>query len=69
MQLVSECGSVIGVDYFVLIKRHGFGTTIAEQSTNGPVANLDGQDGTTLKEWLKDNKHIKAVIQDRTNAY
>ena len=34
-----------------------------------PVAILDGRDGTTLKEWLKNNQHIKAVTRDRASAY
>jgi transposase len=30
---------------------------------------LDGRDGKTLREWLKNNKHIKIITRDRASAY
>jgi len=33
------------------------------------VAVLDGRDGKILREWLKNNKHVKAVTRDRASAY
>lgn len=69
LQPVPECGSVIGVDDFALKKRHTYGTIIVDQATHRPVAILDGRDGMTLKEWLKNNKHIKTVTRDRASAY
>jgi transposase len=30
---------------------------------------LDGRDGESLKEWLRNNKHIKIVTRDRASAY
>ena len=69
LQLVSECGSVIGVDDFAFKKRHTYGTIIVDQATHRPVAILDGRDGMTLKEWLKNNKHVKTVTRDRASAY
>jgi transposase len=69
LQPVAECGSVIGVDDFSFKKRHTYGTIIVDQATHKPVAILDGRDGTTLKEWLSRNKHIKAVTRDRASAY
>lgn len=69
MQPVSECGSVIGVDDFAFKKRHTYGTMIVDQATHRPVAILDGRDGITLKEWLKNNRHIKTVTRDRASAY
>lgn len=69
MQPVSECGSVIGVDDFAFKKRHTYGTIIVDQATHRPVAILDGRDGMILKEWLKNNQHIKAVTRDRASAY
>ncbi len=33
------------------------------------MAILDGRDGKTLKEWLSNNKHVKAVTRDRASAY
>lgn len=69
LQSISECGNVIGVDDFAFKKRHTYGTIIVDQTTHKPVAILDGRDGTTLKEWLRNNKHIKAVTRDRASAY
>ena len=69
LQPVTECGSVIGIDDFAFKKRHTYGTIIVDQATHKPVAILDGRDGMTLKEWLKNNKHIKAVTRDRASAY
>lgn len=69
LQSVSECGSAIGVDDFAFKKRHTYGTIIVDQVTHRPVAILDGRDGMTLKEWLKNNKHVKTVTRDRASAY
>lgn len=69
MQPAAECGNIVGVDDFAFKKRHTYGTIIVDQSTHKPVAILDGRDGNSLKEWLKNNKHIKAVTRDRASAY
>jgi transposase len=63
------CGSVIGVDDFAFKKRHTYGTIIVDEATHIPVAVLDGRDGATLKEWLKQNKHVTTVTRDRASAY
>ena len=57
LQPVSECGSVIGVDDFAFKKRHTYGTIVVDQATHRSVAILDGRDGMSLKEWLKNNQH------------
>lgn len=66
---VEKCGSAIGVDDFAFKKRHTYGTIIVDEATHRPVAILDGRDGMTLKEWLKNNKHVKTVTRDRASAY
>ena len=63
------CGSVIGIDDFAFKKRHTYGTIIVDEETHEPVAVLDGRDGVTLKNWLKQNKHVTAVTRDRASAY
>ena len=63
------CGSIIGVDDFAFKKRHTYGTIIVDEATHKPVAILDGRDGKTLKEWLSNNKHVKAVTRDRASSY
>ena len=65
---VAKCGSAIGVDDFAFKKRHTYGTIIVDEATHRPVAILDGRDGMTLKEWLKNNKHVKTVTRDRASA-
>ena len=62
-------GSVIGVDDFAFKKRHRYGTIIVDEATHKPIAILDGRDGKSLKEWLQQNKHIRAVTRDRASAY
>jgi transposase len=37
--------------------------------THNPITILDGRDGTELKKWLENNKHIKTVTRDRAGAY
>ena len=69
MQEQPVCSSVIGVDDFAFKKRHKYGTIIVDGETHKPVAILDGRDGKTLKEWLKNNKHVKVVTRDRASAY
>jgi len=63
------CGAVIGVDDFAFKKRHRYGTIIIDEATHKPVAILDGRDGETLKAWLRNNQHVKAVTRDRATAY
>ena len=63
------CGEVIGVDDFAFKKRHRYGTIIIDEETRKPVAILDGRDGKGLKDWLQQNKHVKAVTRDRASAY
>lgn len=65
----SQCGSVIGIDDFSFKKRFSYGTIIVDEESHKPVAILDGRDGDTLKEWLKNNKHVKTVTRDRASAY
>ena len=69
LQPVSECGSAIGINEFAFKKRHTYGTIIVDQATHILVAILDGRDGMNLKEWLKNNKHVKTVTRDRASAY
>ena len=64
-----ECSSVVGVDDFAFAKRKTYGTIIVDEATHDPVAVLEGRDKETLKKWLKNNKHIKAVTRDRASAY
>ena len=68
-QPAKTCGSVIGIDDFAFKKRHTYGTIIVDEETHEPVAVLDGRDGVTLKNWLKQNKHVTAVTRDRASAY
>ena len=63
------CGSTIGIDDFAFKKRHTYGTIIVDEATHNPVAVLDGRDGETLKEWLKQNQHVTTVTRDRASAY
>ena len=46
-----------------------FRTLIVNEKTHEPVTLLDGRNGDTLREWLKNNKNIKVVTRDRASAY
>ena len=63
------CGEVIGVDDWALKKGSKYGTIICDTQTHKPVALLDGRDGSELKKWLENNKHIKIVTRDRAGSY
>ena len=39
------------------------------KKTHEPIALLDGRNGDALRNWLKNNKHIKVVTRDRASAY
>lgn len=64
-----HCGDTIGIDDFSFKKRHTYGTIIVDQKTHHPIAILDGRDGKTLQEWLKNKKHIRTITRDRATAY
>ena len=63
------CGSVVGTDDFAFKKRNTYGTIVVAEATHKPVAILEGRDSNTLKEWLKQNQHIKTITRDRAGAY
>lgn len=62
-------GEAVGIDDFAYKKRNTYGTIIVDERTHIPVTLLDGRDGESLREWLKNNKHIKVVTRDRASAY
>ena len=39
------------------------------EKNHEPITLLDGRNGDTLRDWLKNNKHIKVVTRDRASAY
>ena len=69
LQEKPTCSSIVGVDDFAFKKRHKYGTIIVDGHTHKTVAIFEGRDGKTLKEWLRENKHIKVVTRDRASAY
>jgi transposase len=64
-----RCGDTIGVDDFAYRKGQTYCTVICDGETHKPVAILDGRDGESLRQWLKENKHVKKVTRDRASAY
>jgi len=65
----ASCGDSIGVDDFAYRKGQKYCTVVCDESTHKPIAILEGRDGISLQEWLKNNKHIKKVSRDRAGAY
>ena len=66
---VPKCGETIGVDDFAYRKGYTYCTVVCDGVTRQPIEVLEGRDGVALKEWLKNNKHIKKVTRDRAGAY
>ncbi|MHC6181038.1 transposase [Clostridium sp. JNZ X4-2] len=64
-----EYGSVIGIDDFAFKKRHTYGTIIVDEKSHRLIDILDGRDGKSLRQWLKNNKKIKTITRDRASAY
>jgi transposase len=64
-----SCSEIIGVDDWAYKKGQTYGTLICDQRTHKPVALLDGRDGSELKKWLQNNKHITMITRDRASAY
>ena len=60
---------IIGVDDWAYKKGSTYGTIIVDGRTHKPIDLLDGRDGKSLKEWLKQNKQVKIVTRDRASAY
>ena len=46
-----------------------YATVVYDMKDHSMLALLDGRDGETLKEWLKNHKKIKMVARDRATAY
>ena len=59
----------IGADDFAYCKGQSYCTIVCDGNTHDPVAVLEGRDGNTLREWLRNNKHVKVVTRDRASAY
>ena len=57
------------IDDFAFKKGNTYGTIVVDETTHRPVALLNGRDSDTLKEWLKNNRHINTVTRDRAGAY
>lgn len=64
-----KCGECVGIDDFAFKKRKTYGTIVVDGATHRPVALLEGRDSDTLKEWLKNNRHVRTVTRDRASAY
>ena len=59
----------IGVDDVCLRKGQTYHTAIYDGNDHHLLALLDGRDGKSLKEWLKEHPKIKIVARDRASAY
>lgn len=66
---IPQCSETIGVDDFSSKKGRSYYTIVCDGESRKPVAILDGRDGSSFKEWLQNNKHVKAVTRDRASAY
>lgn len=59
----------IGVDDVATRKGQKYATAIYDMKDHRMLALLEGRDGETLKEWLKNHDKVKVVARDRASAY
>jgi transposase len=65
----SLCSDTIGVDDFAYRKGRNYCTVICDGETHRVIDIIEGRDGEGLREWLKQNRHVKRVTRDRASAY
>ena len=63
-----KCGECVGIDDFTFKKRETYGTIVVDGAAHRPAALLEGRNSDTLKEWLKNNRHVRTVTRDRASA-
>lgn len=59
----------VGVDDVSLRKGQTYHTVVYDGSDHHLLALLDGRDGESLKEWLKEHPKVSVVARDRAGAY
>lgn len=59
----------VGIDDVATRKGQTYATAVYDLKDHHMIALLDGRDGSTLREWLKQHKKIKVVARDRASAY
>lgn len=59
----------VGIDDVATRKGQTYATVIYDLKDHHMIALLDGRDGITLKEWLKQHKKIRVAARDRASAY
>ena len=59
----------VGIDDVATRKGQTYATVVYDLKDHHMIALLDGRDGSTLREWLKQHKKIKVVARDRASAY
>ncbi len=59
----------IGIDDVSIKRGMKYATIIYDMKDHHLLALLDGRDGQTLKEWLKNHKKVKKIARDRATAY
>lgn len=59
----------IGLDDVSIRRGMKYATIIYDMKDHHLLALLEGRDGQTLKEWLKNHRKIKKIARDRATAY
>ncbi len=59
----------IGIDDVSVRKGRTYHTVIYDMKTHQVIALLDGRDGQTLKDWLRNHQAVKIVARDRATAF
>lgn len=66
---LSEKVNVLGIDDWAIRKGSTYGTILVDNETKRVIDILQGRDGNSLKEWLKNHSEIKVVTRDRASSF
>ena len=59
----------VGIDDVATKKGQNYDTVVYDMNTHCLITLLEGRDGTSLEEWLKEHPKIRIVARDRASAY
>ena len=68
-EYTGKVGGKIGVDDWAYRRGKSYGTIICDLESHEVIDVLEGRDGKSFEEWLKNHPDIEIVSRDRSSAY